>query len=142
MEPVGFTAGSGEFHFTNGMYSELHDFATRYAKPTDKNPKWGDGFRNRREVVRKALSHMGLSSAYRDHGVQRQVYVAPLAKNAAEFLRGEDDGLSLYAQDRSALSEHFKERWLTPRAEWDARYRDFEPSAYRLWPDAQSRLPD
>ena len=142
MEPVGFTVGSGEFHFTNGMYSELHEFASRFSQPTDKNPKWGGGFRNRREVVRKALSRMGLSSSYRNHGVERQVYVAPLAKNSREFLRSEDDTISLYSQDRGSLFEYFKERWLLKRAESDERYKEFDPRSYLLWPDFQGRLPD
>lgn len=142
MESVGFTVGSGEFHFTNGMYSELHEFASKFSRPSDKNPKWGDGFRNRREVVRKALSGMGLSSSYRNHGVRRQVYVAPLAKNTKEFLRGEDDMVSLYSQDCGSLSNYFRERWLLKRAENDERYKEFDPQSYLLWPDFQGRLPD
>ncbi len=142
MESVGFTVGSGEFHFTNGMYSELHEFASKFSRPSDKNPKWGDGFRNRREVVRKALSRMGLSSSYRNHGVRRQVYVAPLAKNTKEFLRGEDDMVSLYSQDCGSLSNYFRERWLLKRAENDERYKEFDPRSYLLWPDYQGRLPD
>jgi len=38
---VGFTAGSGEFHFSNGLYSELSEFARLYCKPSAKQDRWG-----------------------------------------------------------------------------------------------------
>ena len=139
LKPVGMTLGSGEFHFTNGMYNELHQFASEFSQPTDKHSKWGGGFRNRREVVRKALSKLGLASAYRNHGVERQVFVAPLAENTRTFLGGNEDEVRHYRQERAALSEHFRERWLKRRAETDKRFRDFDPSSYLLWPQHGGR---
>src|SRR5207247_10687628 len=88
-ERVGFTGGWGEFHFSDGVYERLTGFANEHCVPTAKQEKWGSGFRNRRELVRKALSMLGFSQDLLNHGIQREIFIAPLAKNAREFLRGE-----------------------------------------------------
>ena len=131
--PVGFTSGSGEFHFANGLYSELLAFAAAYCKPTAKNGKWGTGFRSRREVIRKALGELGLPDTLNYHGVQRQVYLAPLARNAQAFLRGDEEGLDYYCQDADSLFAYFKSRWLLPRATRTQAYLGFDPASYLLW---------
>ena len=138
--PVGFTTGSGEFHFANGLYGELLAFAATNCKPTAKNGKWGTGFRSRREVIRKALWQLGLPDTLIYHGVQRQVYLAPLAHNVQPFLRGEEDELKYYCQGADSLFEHFKSRWLLPRAERTQAYREYDPRSYLLWhhPDQSS----
>ena len=131
--PVGFTTGSGEFHFANGLYSEIQAFATTYCKPTAKNGKWGSGFRSRREVIRKTLWELGLPDTLIYHGVQRQVYLAPLARNAQVFLKGDEDELDYYCQDASSLFRYFRSRWLLRRAERTQSYRGFDPASYLLW---------
>ena len=130
---VGFTCGSGEFHFSNGLYEELRRFALAYCTPTAKHARWGRGFRNRREVVRKALAALGLSPDLVYHGIRREVFVAPLGENARAFLRGETDTLIPYPQDVEDIFAYFRERWLLPRARRDARYRGFHREEYRLW---------
>ena len=130
---VGFTQGSGEFHFANGVYAALHDYATRYCDPTAKNSLWGTGFRNRREIVKKSLPKLGLSSEWLYHGVKREVFVIPLAKNTKQFLCGEDNEPVWYDQPTDELFEWFRERWLLRRAEWDRSYLDFQRHSFRLW---------
>lgn len=134
LRSVGFSQGSGEFHFSNGLYSSLFDYVTRYSEPTAKQEKWGEGFRNRREVIRKALIKLKLSSELIYHGIKREVFVAPLASNTREFLRGEHHKLRWYDQDCEQLVEHFRSRWLFKRVAWDASYQHFDPESFRLWP--------
>ena len=138
--PTGFTTGSGEFHFSNGLYSEVHAFAMTFCKPTAKNGKWGTGFRSRREVIRKALAELGLPDTLIYHGVKRQVYLAPLARNAQAFLQGDEEELDYYCQEADSVFECFKSRWLLPRAERTQAYREFDPASYLLWhgPDRKS----
>lgn len=130
---VGYTRGSGEFHFTNGLYDAIARFARDHARPTAKHERWGSGFRNRRETIKKCLAGLGLSTEWLYHGVRREVFVVPLGPNAREFLRGEVDQFQGYHYPAADLFAAFRERWLLPRARWDRRYRDFEPSALRLW---------
>lgn len=130
---VGFTRGSGEFHFSNGVYQDLRAFAEQNCIATAKNSRWGTGFRNRREIIRKALPELGLKTDLIYHGVQREVFVAPLAQNTREFLRGEHQRLRWFHRPAADLFEAFRERWLLPRARRDARYREFSRESYRLW---------
>lgn len=131
-ESVGYTCGSGEFHFSNGLYEELRELASERCDPTAKHRLWGTGFRNRRELVRKALPLLGLPQQFSYHGVERQVFVAPLAENSKEFLRGEEQDLMRFKQSPEELFSWFRDRWLLPRAARDSRYREFDPAEYRI----------
>ena len=132
-QSVGFTRGSGEFHFSNGLYGAITEFAEKNCEPTAKQERWGTGFRNRREVVRKCLSALGLSSDWIYHGIKREVFVVPLARNTREFLRGEHTRLLWYQQSEAKMFEYFRDRWMLPRAAWDDRYRMFNRDNFRLW---------
>ena len=134
LEPVGFTAGSGEFHFSNGIYGDIVAFANAHLEPTAKNERWGAGWRSRREVVRRTLRELGLQPDMVYHGIRREIYVAPLAANSREFLRGQHSRLQWYGTSAEELFNNFRERWLLPRAERDTRFKDFVPETLRLWP--------
>jgi len=132
-ESVGFTGGWGEFHFSDGVYGDLSDFARQRCVPTAKKEKWGSGFRNRRELVRKVLMKLGFTQDLLNHGIQREVFVAPLASNARKFLRGEDSRPRYRRLSFARAVEFWRERWLLPRAERDASFRDFDSNDWRLW---------
>lgn len=130
---LGFTRGSGEFHFSNGFYQSLRELAIEQCDPTAKDLRWGNGFRNKRELLRKVLPLIGLSRELVYHGVQREIFVAPLARNTTAFLRGEKERLMWYGRSADDLFTWFRERWFLPRAARDDRYRAFDPETYRLW---------
>lgn len=134
-QSVGFTLGSGEFHFGNGFYKDLRLFALENCPATGKHDLWGKGFRNRREIVRKILPLLGLSKNLIYHGVKREIFLAPLAENTAAFLKGDHNRLRYHQRDANGLFEWFRNRWLLPRANRDSRYREFQPETYRLWKD-------
>jgi hypothetical protein len=131
---VGFTQGYGEFQFSNGLYTDIRAFAERSCQPTARKSRWGTGFRSRREVIKKALPSLGLSSELRNHGIQRQIFVAPLGERALEYLRGERSRPYFYDWPAGELSRAFLKRWLIPRAERCAEWRGFRREEYRLWP--------
>lgn len=135
--PVGYTSGSGEFHFSNGIYGQIRRYAESHCSPTAKHTKWGSGFRSKREIVRKVLSELGLPMSYHYHGVQRQVFVAPLASNSQSYLRGKANGLQYYEQDAATMIAFFTDRWLIPRAERLESYKNFDPTSYLLWHDSE-----
>ena len=130
---VGYTRGSGDFHFSNGFYDDLRKFALEYCDATAKHADWGDGFRNRRELVRKTLPLLDLPRELLYHGVKREIFVAPLAENTREFLKGDDQRLKKHDRAVNELFERFRARWLLPRAERDSRYLHFDRESYRLW---------
>jgi len=132
-QSVGFTRGSGDFHFSNGIYEDLRTFAIENCDATAKHQAWGTGFRNRRELVRKALPLLGLSNDLLYHWIEREVFVAPLARDTAAFLRGDDQQLHCHRRTVDDLFEWFRDRWLLPRAARDDRYLTFNPETYRIW---------
>ncbi len=97
-QKVGATCGSGDFHFSNGFYADLRRFAIKHCDATAKHPMWGDGFRNRRELVRKTLPLLGLSRKLLCHGVEREIFMASLAANTPAFLRGDHDRLRSHSR--------------------------------------------
>ncbi len=137
-QPAGFTQGFGEFHFSNGTYQALSDFAEQNCEPTAKQKLWGTGFRNRREIVRKCLVKVGVSTDWLNHGIRREIFMVPLAHNARQFLQGKDTILLPFNQPASELFAWFQERWLLPRAKHDFRYKAFTRSSYQLWTGNES----
>lgn len=135
-QSVGFTRGSGDFHFSNGIYDDLRTFALENCDATAKHQSWGTGFRNRRELVRKALPLLGLSSDLLYHWIEREVFLAPLARNTAAFLRGDDQQLQCRRRTVDELFSWFRDRWLLPRAIREDRYLSFDPKTYRIWTTA------
>jgi hypothetical protein len=138
---VGFTKGSGEFQFSNGLYGEITEYAVKHCSPTAKHEQWGNGFRNRREVIKKCLPAIGLSSEWLYHGIEREIFVVPLARNTREFLRGQHSRLMWYGQSEMQIFEYFKDRWLLPRSKRDQSYKYWRPKEWRLWfPENGSKL--
>lgn len=132
-ESVGFTRGYGDFHFFNGLYDIIARFTELRCKPTAKQEKWGKGFRNRREVVRKCLAELGLSPQWLRHGIRREAFVIPMAANTREFLRGEHSDLQWFERPASDIFEWFRHRWLIPRAHREPGFKEFARESYRLW---------
>lgn len=132
-ESVGFTRGSGEFHFSNGLYADIRRFAEAHCMPTAKQERWGAGFRSRREVIRKTLIALGLSGDWLYHGLEREIFVVPLAANTRPILRGETAAARWYHASAGELGDWYRTRWMLPRADRDGTYRLFDPSSLRLW---------
>ncbi len=130
---VGFTRGTGDFHFNNGIYQHIWAYAMQHCQPTAKQDRWGKGFRNRRETVRKCLAALGLPPGYLANQVKREIFVVPLAQNTKGFLQGEDAQLDYYTQPVDFLFDWFRERWLLARARRDQRFINFDPQTLKLW---------
>lgn len=138
---VGATRGHGEFLFSGKLYDRLHDFVGRHAKPNARAAGWGDEahWRNRREVVRKALGLLGLPYRLHVHGVQRDIYLAPLGFHAREWLAGRAPNPDLERRSVDELSSHALERWILPRAERHSDWKTYDPETMRLWTAAERR---
>ena len=130
---AGFTGGWGEFHFSDGVYQQISEFAHEHCEPTAKKEGWGKGFRNRRELVRKALAKLGFSPNVLNHGIQRELFVVPLARNARAFLRGETDAPNYHKVPFDGVVRFWKKRWLLPRAHRNDSWRGFHRSDWLLW---------
>jgi transcriptional regulator with XRE-family HTH domain len=135
--PVGYTLGSGDFHFAGSIYRELAEYAARNTPEgvTQRHERWtGETFRNRREVIQRSLDGLGYDSRkLRIHGVRRQVFLAPLAENALEWLRGESQSLDWNTLDSRSLGTWWLERWALGRAARIPDWQHFDPETWRLY---------
>src|SRR5439155_2988041 len=120
---VGFTEGYGHFHLANGTYARLRDYLALLGDDEVNRFKFGSGPNYRIRVVRRALEQLKLPPNLLQHGIKRAVYVAPLAKNTAAFLRGDNEHLLRYDRRFADIVDAWRERWLLPRASRDASYR-------------------
>lgn len=135
---VGYTKGSGEFHFSNGLYGAIAEFAEEHCEPTAKQARWGTGFRNRREVIKKSLPALGLSSDWVYHGIEREVFVIPLARNTREFLQGQHTRLLWHEQSEAEMFEYFRDRWMLRRVSWDKRFEAWSKDEWLIWPKEEN----
>jgi hypothetical protein len=129
--PVGFTEGYGHFHLSNGTYARLREYLALLGDDEVNRFKFGSGPNYRIRVVRKALEYLDLPSGILRHGIQRAVYVAPLAKNTAAFLRGDNERLHWYGRPLHDVVEMWRERWLLPRASRDTSYQHFDKESWK-----------
>jgi len=130
---IGYTQGTGEFHFSNGVYLRIREYVEYNCVPTAKNAAWGRGFRNKREVVKKFLQHSGLSANLLNHGIKREVFVAPLASNSADVLCERSIKPDFYDFSADYISELVLNRWVIPRAERKPDYRQYHREEFRIW---------
>lgn len=137
---IGFTQGYGEFHFSNGCYAAMAEYAKRYCQETERHVNWGEGFRNRRELIKKCLKKIGISPDWLIHGIRREAFVIPLAKNSAEFLQGEHSRLLWYDSPAESLFNYFRERWLLPRSQRVDRYKTWDREEWRIWDRVTSKF--
>ena len=127
-QSVGFTEGYGHFHLANGTYEKMRQLLRACGDGEIDRYKFGSGPNYRMRVTRRALEHLKLPSELIRHGIQRAVYVAPLAANTADFLRGDAKRLSWHHRSLSDIISFWQDRWLLPRSLRDQSYRDFERS--------------
>lgn len=130
---IGFTQGSGEFHFSNGIYNDLRAFVVHHCNPTMRHKSWGSGFRNKREIVIKCLEVLELPRTFASHGIPREIFAAPLGKKALEYLQGESKQVQFHDWSLAVLFDKFRDRWLLPRAERVSDWKDFRRESYLIW---------
>jgi hypothetical protein len=133
-QAAGFTAGHGEFLFSGRLYEQMRLYVEANARPSARHENWGpEAWRNRREVVRKALVLLHLPLALHIHGLERSVYVAPLGETSREFLAGATNEPNLIRRSTAELAAAALERWIVPRSIRTSLWRHWEPSEFRLW---------
>jgi len=136
LSSVGYTIGSGDFHFSGAIYEKLASLANEHnhTGETHRHARWGKGFRNRREVIQRALKVLDLDPyRLRVHGIKREVFLTPQATNTYEYLRGEVNELSWLAEPADDIATWWKERWAVPRAASTDAWKDFRPSSWQLY---------
>ena len=93
---------------------------TRPATVSGMGPNW------KIRVVREALDLLGFDGkALLNHGIEREVYGAPLATNWRDILLGKRKNVRSSVLRTSEIAEYCLHRWIVPRSERDKRYKRF-----------------
>lgn len=128
---VGWSRGSGEFQFFNGVYDDIFKIAHKQAEHL-KNSKWGSGIRNRRTVIRTGLEILGLPEELLYHNIKRELFLIPLGMKSLSFLRGKTKRIVYYNLSVEEISDYMSKRWIFPRAERRQDYLAFKKSSFSL----------
>ena len=121
-EFIGMTKGSGTFHVPDTLYDQLVGYLT--AQGVDTKRGYGGGPSKKMHLIGQAFSALGIRQGSH-HGIQRAVYLFPLASNLENVIKKEENPL-WYNHNECAMAEFWKQRWAIPRSERDKSYRDFK----------------
>jgi hypothetical protein len=138
MRSIGFTSGSGDFHLSGAIYEKLAALAASGTAEgvSQRHENWGTGFRNRREVIQRAMRLLSLDpNRMRVHGVRREVFLSEMANNSIEWLKNQESELDWRTLDQDDISSWWLQRWATPRAASATEWRNFDRSTWALYRD-------
>jgi len=117
-ESIGYTVGWGHFHITDDLFSQMREYLRLLKHPYADRHRFGQGPNWRLRTIRAALGQLGINESVLRHGIQREVFFCPLAKNAKKILatgKGRPDLSTLKTVE--AISDLARTRWIVPRAE-------------------------
>lgn len=125
-ERVGTTKGFGHFHLSGAMFELMRKYLAQRNHPYAAAHQFGNGPNWRIRVARAAIADAGLNAnIVLRHGVEREVYMVPLASNWKEILNGEQTNIRTLTLPAQEIAEFCKKRWMIPRAERDSSFRTF-----------------
>lgn len=121
-ESLGMTRGWGHFHLGNGHFKAMAEFMREESPELFASYKFGGGPSWKLRVIRSCLRELDIPSTALQHGIQREVFAAPISSNWREFLKGAQNTPEYHDRSIEELISFFRQRWLLPRAERDMRY--------------------
>ena len=130
MFPVGYSTGFGHFQFSTDLFQELLQLV-RMDDPEAAGNKYGEGANWKFRTIRTALKKLELSDDLLLHGIGREVFLAPLANNWREYLRGETNTPDLIDYPLAGIGEYYKERWAIPRGQRFPEFKEWKRDSWR-----------
>ncbi len=122
-QSIGYTEGYGSFHLAH-LYDEFRAFLE--AEGISTRGGFGVGPRIKWQTMVRALERLGFSSEVLNHGVRREVFLLPLARNLKDYLEGRADEPEYFDRPFAELAGYWRERWLLPRSERVDGWRGWE----------------
>jgi hypothetical protein len=123
---IGESKGWGHFHLNHGLFDQMREYLRATVGDEEGGNRFGDGPNWKIRTARSALQHLGMSPDLLRHGIRREIYGIPLARNFDAFLRGETNTLDTYDIPFHDIVDYWKERWLRGRAERKPEYKEFD----------------
>ena len=123
---IGETRGFGHFHLSGEIFALMRGYLQEIGHPYATGHRFGMGPNWRMRVARTAMEKIGLdANDILNHGIAREVYALPLARNWQEVLLGNHRKVRSCVLPASQIVKFCLKRWVGPRASRDKRYLDF-----------------
>lgn len=114
---LGSTTGYGHFQIPDNLFLELRQVLQEDGHRYADGHQFGNGPNWRIRVMREALKVVGLNpNGILKHGIRREVYAMPLARNTERVLSGEDTDWDFDLRSVDEISAIALKRWVLPRA--------------------------
>ncbi len=126
--PLGYTSGFGHFHITSQLFEVLRKYLESVGHPYASGNRYGNGPNWKFRAIRVAFESLGISRDILQHGIQREVFICHVAKNANEALKNSEvvpDYSDL--RDAKEVSDLAIERWIVPRSRRFPGFRSWRP---------------
>ena len=123
----GVTKGFGHFQIKEEHFLQLRRVLSE-DEHHNVSPRMGTGPNWKIRIARAGLERLGFENvdSVLRHGIQREVYVMPVADNAREFLMGQEKEPIFDNQySVSEIAELAKQRWMIPRGARNLDFRKF-----------------
>lgn len=123
---IGYTVGWGHFHITDKIFDEMREYLRISKHPYADQHKFGEGPNWRLRTIRAALDALAINQSVLRHGIQREVFICPLAANALSILksgkgRPNTNDLLTVAE----ISGLANDRWILPRSHRRDEYKSW-----------------
>ena len=129
---LGVTSGYGHFHFSGALFQLMRQYLQQRNHPYAAGNRFGMGPNWKLRVARAALESAGFDSrVLLRHGVERDLYGIPLARNWRQVLQGTQERVYSQVQSMEAISHYCRDRWLVPRSLRDSTYLTITRGAIR-----------
>ena len=126
LRKIGATTGYGHFQISDELFSKLRQVLREADHPYVDGHKFGNGPNWRLRLLRAGLELLELDADHTlKHGIQREVYVMPIASNAREYLAGVDSEVTFDQKNVEEISDMAIKRWVAPRSDRDSSYQEF-----------------
>jgi len=123
---IGETRGFGHFHLSGEIFDQMRCYLEAVGHPYATGNRFGMGPNWKIRVARAALEKIGLdANDILNHGITREVYAIPLARNWQEILLGNQRNVRSRLLPASEIIMFCLKRWIVPRASRDKRYKRF-----------------
>ena len=119
----GYTKGYGNVHL-DGIYPRIKEYLDQMGYETTKG--YGQGPKPVWQNIHRALLKLKIDGKGLKHGIPREAWCIPLARNVWEYLNGEAEEPDYYQDTFQEMADWWKERWLLPRSERPGAWQDWQ----------------
>ena len=124
--PIGYTQGTGTFHMSESLTREV--YAMLQKRNVNTATGYGHGPSRKIKLFKKAFSCLGLKDFYA-HGILREVYFFPLAKNLPLVIH-ENKRPMWHDRPFQEIAEYWKARWALPRSRRMPQWKEFDSKEF------------